>query len=119
MSDDYGDYAANQAKLRRVMRRYERMQAAKAKGTHDKREWSALAGVFGRCVVCNTPYEEMSGGSPTKDHIELVALGGCDCIANIQPACRQCNSRGIGEDLRSRAIPGWSTLFLHRMGVYF
>lgn len=119
MTDDYGDYAANEAKLKRVMRRYERVQAAKAKGTHEKHEWFALADVFGRCVACGLPYEEMAGGGPTKDHIQMVALDGCDCIANIQPVCRHCNSRGIGEDLRAHALPGWSTLFLHRMGVYF
>lgn len=119
MSDDWGDWGAAQAKLKRVMRRYERMQAAKAMGTHSKEEWGTLHDVFGCCVVCGGTTDEVHGGGFTKDHIVPVAAGGCDCIGNLQPACRQCNSSGIGEDLRERALPGWQTIYLHRLGAYF
>lgn len=106
-------------KLRHVLKRYERMQAAKAKGTHKPSEWMVLHDVFGACVVCKTPYADLNGGKATKDHIHGISYGGCDCIANLQPACRQCNSAGIGEDLRYLALPGWQTIYLHRMGAFF
>lgn len=106
-------------KLRHVMKRYERMQAAKAKGTHKTSDWQVLHDIFGACVACSTPYTELNGGAATKDHIHQISDGGCDCIANLQPACRQCNSRGIGEDFREAALPGWQTIYLHKMGVFF
>lgn len=119
MSDDWGDWGAAQSKLRRVMIRYERMRAAKAIGTHSPAEWKLLHDVFGRCVVCGVPGEALDGSRATKDHVQPVALGGCDCIANLQPACRHCNSGGIGEDLRCHVLPGWQTIYLHRLGAYF
>lgn len=119
MSDEWGDYGAAQAKLKRVLRRYERMQAAKAIGTHTPEEWVTLHDVFGRCVVCGVSCEEVHGGRVTKDHITPIVAGGCDCIANLQPACRECNSRGIWEDLRDRTLPGWQTIYLHRLGAYY
>lgn len=116
---DWGDWGAAQAKLKRVMLRYERMQAAKAIGTHTPEEWKLLHDVFGRCLACGVGCDELIGGTTTKDHILPVALGGCDCIANLQPICRRCNSRGVGEDLREQALPGWQTIYLHRLGAYY
>jgi 5-methylcytosine-specific restriction endonuclease McrA len=106
-------------KLRRTMRRYDRMQAAKAKGTHTPTEWKLLHDVFRRCLQCGTPYANLKEGIATKDHIVGISYGGCDCLANLQPACSKCNSAGIGEDLRYRELPGWQTLLLHKMGAYF
>lgn len=117
--EEQSDWDAAQRKLRRVMIRYNRMQAAKAMGTHDPHEWRTLHNLFARCLSCGVGYGEMHGGHATKDHILPIALGGCDCIANLQPVCRQCNSRGIGEDLRPQALPGWQTIYLHRLGAFF
>lgn len=116
---DDGDWGAAQSKLKRMLRRFDRLQAAKAIGTHTPEQWKALHDVFGSCVVCGTASDELHGGTATKDHIVQLALGGCDCLANLQPACRQCNSRGIGEDLRDQVLPGWQTIYLHRIGVYY
>lgn len=100
-------------------RRQDRLTAARLKGWHTKTEWKVLHDIFGRCVVCGIPYEHLYGNSATKDHIEPVVVGGCDCIANLQPVCRGCNSRGVFHDLRERALAGWQTIYLHRMGAYF
>lgn len=90
------------------------MAAARAKGTHNKREWDALASVFGACVACGIPYSKLRGRAPTKDHIIPVNLGGCDCIANLQPVCRNCNSLGYLGDQRFEASPHWAKTFINR-----
>jgi len=100
-------------------RRQARLDAARAKGRHTKAEWKTLHDIFGRCVSCGVGYDELNGGEATKDHIEMIALGGCDCIGNLQPVCRQCNSRGVGADLRNDALPGWQTIYLHKLGAYY
>lgn len=99
--------------------RHGRLVAARQKGTHDKREWKILHDIFGGCVSCGTPYSSLYGGSATKDHIRPIFIGGCDCIANLQPLCRQCNSAGGLPDMRDAALPGWQTIYLHRIGSYF
>jgi hypothetical protein len=113
------DFGAANAKLKRLFRRHGRLQAAKAVGTHTSEQWSVLHDIFGRCVACGVEYQDLHGGGATKDHIVQLSLGGCDCLANLQPACRACNSRGIGEDLRAAVLPGWQTIYLHRQGLYF
>jgi hypothetical protein len=100
-------------------KRLDRLTAARAKGTHTKSEWQLLHDVFGRCVSCGVPYHDVSGGEITKDHVDPIYLGGCDCIANIQPVCRLCNSSGVLRDARYDIMPGWQTLYLHRLGAYF
>ena len=99
--------------------RSERIAHARSIGTHDKQEWKILHDLFGRCVACGIPYDMLFGGAASKDHIIPIFIGGCDCLANLQPVCRQCNSRGIGDDLRENALPGWQTIYLHRMGAYY
>lgn len=32
---------------------------------------------------------------------------------------RQCNSRGISGDMRFEVLPGWQTIYLHRLGAYY
>lgn len=98
-----------------------RIAAAREKGTHTKHEWKILHDIFGACVCCGIPYAELHGGEATKDHIEMVYAGGCDCIANLQPLCRQCNSGAniVTGDMREQALPGWQTIYLHRCGAYY
>lgn len=69
--------------------RASKMEEARAKGTHTKKEWMTLIEEFEhRCLRCgNVPEDGL-----TKDHIEMIARGGSDTIDNIQPLCRQCNS---------------------------
>src|ERR1043166_3995937 len=98
-----------------AIRRRERLIAARAKGTHTKAEWAVLHDIFGACVCCGIAVAMLVGGKGTKDHIEPISTGGCDCIGNLQPVCRNCNSHGIFQDLREVALPGWQTIYLHRM----
>ena len=113
-----GDYfrSRSEGSIRRGLR----LAAAKLKGTHSRLEWEILHDIFGECVNCGTPYPDLNGGVATKDHIVPLYCGGCDCIANLQPVCQSCNSSGLGgEDLRASVIPGWQTIYLHKLGVYF
>lgn len=96
--------------------RSERLTEARRKGGHTKSEWTALADVFGQCVACGAPYEALNGGMPTKDHIIPIYIGGCDCIANLQPMCRNCNSgKPDNTDLRAAARPDWVSAYLARL----
>ena len=113
----YGyDYEIAEKRAKYAQIRSERLAAARAKGTHTKAEWSALKDVFGCCVICRAPYEWLHGGSPSKDHIVPIYAGGCDCIANIQPACRNCNSgKTEAVDYRSLVRPDWAVQFTRRL----
>ena len=105
--------------LSAAQRRSIRLAAAKEKGRHTKAEWKRLHDIFARCVACGVPAADLYGGEATKDHITALMWGGCDCIGNLQPVCRECNTRGVGADLRNEALPGWQTIYLHRAGAYF
>lgn len=88
------DPRAYQARVRQS-----RLAAAKAKGRHTRKEWLALKEFYGnRCLICLTvpqpPYVWIA-----KDHVFPIALGGCDCIGNIQPLCNYCNSKKGSKDL--------------------
>ncbi len=110
----FGDELARERRRRAHEARSKRMIAAKAKGTHTKLEWEILHDLFGSCVACGVPYDVLHGGQATKDHIVPVIAGGCDCIGNIQPLCRNCNSSLVGGccDYRNEAIPGWCKEFI-------
>jgi 5-methylcytosine-specific restriction endonuclease McrA len=99
--------------------RQTRLTAAREKGGHFKEHWKILHDIFGRCVSCGIPYDHLNGNAATKDHIEPISFGGCDCLANLQPVCRNCNSSGVMQDCRELALPGWQTILLHRMGAYY
>lgn len=109
----------NSRERRKARLRADRLAAAREKGTHTKQEWKILHDLFGRCVACGIPFDMLTGGHATKDHIVPIFFGGCDCLANLQPVCRDCNSSGMFGDMRETALPGWQTLYLHRLGVYF
>jgi len=67
-------------------RRYAREKGAK--GSHTLGEWQNLCiKNNNKCVCCG---EEKK---LTKDHIIPLSKGGSDYIANIQPMCRNCNSK--------------------------
>ena len=75
-----------------------RLSEARRKGTHTDEEWIALVDVCGRkCLKCQIPLSELTGGTVCKDHIVPIYLGGSDGIDNIQPMCRECNT-GKGND---------------------
>lgn len=67
-------------------RRYAREQGAI--GSHTFEQWVALKQLHRFCcAICQ------KRKSLTKDHIKPLSLGGSDYISNIQPLCRNCNSR--------------------------
>lgn len=67
-------------------RRYAREQGAK--GSHTFEQWKELKIKFqNKCASC---FQEKP---LTKDHIIPLSKGGSDFIENIQPLCRNCNSK--------------------------
>jgi hypothetical protein len=116
-----GDVFQKSARLRKLFgkTRAERLARARSIGTHTKQEWQILHDIFGSCVGCGVAYSELIGGGASKDHILPIRFGGCDCIGNLQPVCRQCNSSGVYSDCRNAALPGWQTVYLHRLGAFF
>jgi 5-methylcytosine-specific restriction endonuclease McrA len=107
-SDSYYAYLRATEHLTHAQRRSKRLAEARERGTHSKLEWEILLSVFGKCVICNTPYEYLNGGRPTKDHIIPIYWEGCDCIGNLQPLCKNCNSgKANFFDYRNIASPGW------------
>ena len=67
-------------------RRYAREKGAV--GNHTLTEWEDLKIEFdSKCAFCRQPKKL------TKDHIIPLSEGGTDYIDNIQPLCRNCNSK--------------------------
>ena len=67
-------------------RRYAREKGAK--GSHTLEEWQELKYKFNqKCAKCEQEKPL------TKDHIIPLSSGGSDNIENIQPLCRNCNSK--------------------------
>lgn len=67
--------------------RSQRLSDARKKGSHQAAEWKAMVEFFGAtCVKCG------ADGKIVKDHIIPIYQGGSDCITNIQPLCKTCNS---------------------------
>lgn len=98
--------------------RSERLAEARAKGRHTKAEWDALQWATGyKCVCCGISASELEGGVLTKDHIVPIYRGGSDSIENIQPSCRNCNSRKGDDcqDLRETSSPGWRERLAKRL----
>lgn len=59
-----------------------------AEGSHTLDEWNNLKNKFNnKCAMCA---EERK---LTKDHVIPISKGGSDYIGNIQPLCRNCNSK--------------------------
>jgi 5-methylcytosine-specific restriction endonuclease McrA len=76
-------------------RRYARERGAK--GTHTLEEWENLKKKYGyKCATCEKKT------ILTKDHIIPLAEGGTDYIQNIQPLCRNCNSKKWKKALRKK-----------------
>ena len=67
-------------------RRYARER--NAEGSHTFEQWTALKERHNnRCAYC------LEAKPLTKDHVIPLSEGGTDYIENIQPLCRNCNSK--------------------------
>ncbi len=64
------------------------MRRARRLGTHTVAEWQTLRCSIGCCISCGATDRPLAA-----DHIIPVSRGGCDCIHNLQPMCKPCNSR--------------------------
>ena len=61
-----------------------------AVGSHTLQEWNMVKQKFGyKCAICGEKKPL------TKDHIIPLSKGGSNYISNIQPLCRNCNSKKI------------------------
>lgn len=77
-------HKANIAHLK--ARRYAREKGAI--GSHSLKEWQNLKSIFNqKCAKCGEDKKL------TKDHIIPLSKGGSDYIENIQPLCKNCNSK--------------------------
>lgn len=71
--------------------RVERMRAARALGTHTRREWhKKLRDLDHRCHYCGADTRAPDVGLH-KDHRIPVSRGGSDALENVVPACHRCN----------------------------
>lgn len=65
-----------------------RARKKNAEGSHTLKEWENLKLLFdNKCAICK------ESKKLTKDHIMPLSKGGSDFISNIQPLCRNCNSK--------------------------
>src|SRR5262245_39607928 len=114
ISEHGWDWEQRERRREAAAARYERLRQARLKGTHTSLEWKALQLALGFCVGCGISFECLYGGEPTKDHIVSLTDDGCDCIANIQPLCRECNSRKkhASADFRRHVDSEWVQRFI-------
>lgn len=67
-------------------RRYARKK--NAEGSHTLEQWQALKRIYRfKCGCCGLKKEL------TKDHMRPLSKGGTDYISNIEPLCKNCNSK--------------------------
>ena len=86
----------NLSNYRRIARAY-RARRVNAIGSHTDIEWENVKKRFGYvCVGCGVS-EKIK--ILTRDHITPLSKGGTDFISNIQPLCRNCNSRKCNREL--------------------
>ena len=69
---------------------------------HSFEEWEKLKAKYNHiCLSCNRQEPEIR---LTEDHIIPIIKGGTDYISNIQPLCRNCNSKKYISDIDFREV---------------
>ncbi len=78
-------------------KRSKRLSDARDKGTHTNEDWEDMVSYFSdTCVRCGEKTKIV------KDHIVPIYQGGSDCIKNLQPLCKSCNSSKGPENIDFR-----------------
>jgi len=79
-------FLKNPDKIKIYAQRY-RNRLLNASGNYTRQEWIDLCSKCGnRCICCGLEVKL------TVDHIIPLSRGGSNCIDNIQPLCKNCNS---------------------------
>lgn len=73
---------------------------------HTEQEWLDLCAYYDHRCLCCGEQKPLS-----RDHVVPVTSGGLDTIANIQPLCKECNSRKNNRTVDFR--PGWEAEASH------
>ena len=84
-------YKANRERAKENRRRSSLMRRARERGIFkidfSNKDLHLRISVFGNnCAYCGGPYEQL-------DHVKPVVLNGPHILANIRPACKECNQR--------------------------
>lgn len=92
----------NDSKVRERHKHYCKLNRYKrrgAEGKHTQKEWEKCVKYFNNsCAYCGAT-EKLS-----KDHVIPISKGGHNCISNIVPACRTCNSSKQDRDLQEFSV---------------
>ena len=91
-------YQRNKASYR-IWSRAGKARKAGAIGSFGLKEWTDLISQFDDHCVCCWDTVKL-----TMDHVVPVSMGGTNCISNIQPLCKTCNSRKRTETVDYRPI---------------
>lgn len=94
-------------------RRKHLLKVARSKGRHTQGQWLAMCEALNhQCVRCRVPFSTRWPHWRQKDHIVPIAMGGSDCITNIQPLCWLCNTAKGHRDCTDNRPVDWKNLML-------
>ena len=81
-------WRANNPDKKKEYDRNRRAHRYGSEGTHTPQQFLELCEIFGNVCVCCFERKAL-----TEDHVIPLVKGGTDFIENIQPLCKECNSR--------------------------
>jgi hypothetical protein len=90
-SPSYKDGRTSNPGYNASMKHRRRARKLAVGGSYTIKEWEELVERCGhKCLMCGRPDTEVK---LTVDHILPISKGGSNCIENLQPLCRSCNSK--------------------------
>lgn len=97
------EYTERYKKQSRKLRRIRRVRLLNVVGSHTPEEFEALCKKYDyRCLRCGAQTKELA-----EDHVVPVTKGGTDCISNMAPLCKSCNSKKHNKTMDFR--PFWDS----------